>query len=206
MGPYLQQAPELPAIVPARTPAPKKAKEPLTMELLERRFGEPRERAEAHQAMGLVALRRRQWDLAGEHYERAIGLNPNDVHIAGDQAQWLLFVGRLDEALRCLNSAVQRDPYPPTWIWEVRGHILYHLKRYDEAIVALRSVRAEPFWMPKFLAAAYAQAGQLENARREAAKFLEAGPGASLSAFNPYAVQDLWDHLREGLRKAGLPG
>ena len=126
-----------------------------------------------HEAMGLVAFRRRDWDLAGEHFERAIGLNPNDVNIAGDRAQWLLYVGRPDEALRCLDSALQRDPYPPTWFWEVRGHILYHLKRYDKAIVALRNVHAHPFWIHVFLAAAYARAGQLENARREVARLLE---------------------------------
>jgi TolB-like protein/DNA-binding SARP family transcriptional activator/Flp pilus assembly protein TadD len=159
----------------------------------------------AHSAMGMVAFRLRDWDLAGEHYERAIHLNPNDVNIAGDRAQWLLCVGRPDEALHCLDLALQRDPYPPTWFWEVRGHIFYHLKRYDEAIAALRSVRADPFWIHVFLAAAYAQAGQLENARREVARLLEDKPDASLRERNFYANEDMWAHLLDGLRKAGVP-
>jgi len=99
--------------------------------------------------------------------------------------------------------ALRRDPYPPTWFWEVRGHILYHLKRYDKAIVALRNVHAHPFWIHVFLAAAYAQAGQLENGRREVAKLLEDMPSASLQ--NCYANEEMWSHLLDGLRKAGMP-
>ena len=90
----------------------------------------------AHQAMGYARLRQRQLQLAGLHYDRAFNLNPNDVNIAGDRANWLHFAGRMEEALQCLDLAMQRDPFPPTWVWEVRGGVLYQLKRYDEAIAA----------------------------------------------------------------------
>src|SRR5262249_697999 len=33
----------------------------------------------AHDSMGWVALRRRQFALAGRHFDRAVSLNPNDV-------------------------------------------------------------------------------------------------------------------------------
>jgi TolB-like protein/Tfp pilus assembly protein PilF len=161
----------------------------------------------SHSAMGLVALRRRQLDLAGQHFDRAFVLNPNDVNTAGDRAQWLLFVGRLDEALSCIELALRRDPYPPTWAGEVHGHILYHLKRYDEAIVALRSVHAQVFWVPCFLAAAYAQAGRRDDAGRELANLQYLKPGASLASVARWysrGNQSLRDHLIDGLRKAGL--
>src|SRR4029077_8755713 len=161
----------------------------------------------AHDGMGWVALRRQQFDLAGRHFDRAVGLNPNDVNIAVNRANWLMYVNRLDGALRCVDLALQRDPYPPTWIWEVRGQILYFLKRYDEAIAAFRNMRAEHFWTPMFLAAAFAQSGQLADARRELASFLKAKPKASLGSVSQrlvYADKALRDHLLEGLRKAGL--
>jgi len=119
----------------------------------------------AHLAMGHVATRTREFDLAGQHFDRAIGLIPNDTSIAFTRANWLMHVGRLDEALTVLEATVQRDPYPPTGFWDVRGYVLYHLKRYEEAIVAFRNVRGRHFWTLGMLAAAYAQAGQLENAR-----------------------------------------
>jgi hypothetical protein len=73
------------------------------------------------------------------------------------------------------------------------------------AFAALRNVHADPFWIPVFLAAAYAQAGQLEYARREVARLLEDKPDASLRERNHYANEEMWAHLLDGLRKAGLP-
>ena len=162
----------------------------------------------SHQAMGYACLRRRQLQLAGLHYDRAFSLNPNDVNIAADRANWLMYAGRLDEALQCLDVAMQRDPYPPTWVWEVRGGVLYQLKRYDEAIAAYLKVGSGPYWMPALLAAAYAQAGQLDNARRELATLLKIKPDATLGTFAALAISDdprRIDHFLDGLRKAGLP-
>jgi adenylate cyclase len=162
----------------------------------------------AHDSAGWVALRRRQFDLAGRHFDRAAGLNPNDVYLAIDRANWLMYVGRLDEALAYLDSAQRRDPFAPTYIWEVRGQTLYFLKRHEEAIAAFQNMPAKHFWTPMFLAAALAQSGQLPDARRELVRFLEAKPNASLSSVSQrlgYAAKNLRDHLLEGLRKAGLP-
>ena len=161
----------------------------------------------AHRAMGCVALRRHQLDIAGLHYDRAIGLNPNDVNIACDRANWLTYVRKYDEALRSLDSARQLDPYPPTWVWEVRGQALFCLKRYDEAITAFRSVGTQHFWIPGFLAAAYAHLGQLDDAHRELANYLEARPDMTLTSLASilYVTEEMRDGLLGGLRKAGLP-
>ena len=152
-------------------------------------------------------MQRRQFDLAGQHFDRAASLNPNDVNIAIDRANWLMYVGRLDEALHWLDLAEQRDPFAPNYVWEVRGQSLYFLKRHEEAIAAFRNMRAEHYWTPMFCAAAFAQAGQPSGARRELDRFLEARPGASLSLLSQslgYASKGQCDHLLDGLRKAGL--
>ena len=154
-------------------------------------------------------MRRRQFDLAGQHFDRAASLNPNDVYLAIDRANWLMYVGRLDDALAYLDSAQQRDPFAPTYIWEVRGQTLYFLKRHEDAIAAFRNMSAaEHYWTPMFLAAALAQSGQLPGAQRELVRFLDAKPSASLSSVSQllgYATKSLSDHLLDGLRKAGLP-
>jgi adenylate cyclase len=162
----------------------------------------------AHSSMAVVALRQRQFERAGQHLKRATDLNPNDVNITIDQANWLMYVGRLEEAIHCLDMAQLRDPYPPTWIWEVRGITLYFLKRYREAIAALKNVRTNHFWMPMFLAAAYAQLDQMDDARHELAIFLKLRPNASLARMRPkidFAEEHQRVHLLDGLRKAGLP-
>jgi TolB-like protein len=162
----------------------------------------------SHEAMGYVALHQRKFELAGIHLERAAKLNPTDVPIAADRVNWLISTGRLEEALQSLEAAMHRDPFSPTWLWEFRFTALFHLKRYDEAIAALRNMATFQFWHYAYFAAAYAHAGRMEEARREMATFLNAKPGATVATFvaaEHYAEPALLDHLLDGLRKAGLP-
>ena len=162
----------------------------------------------SHQAMGYACMRSGQMQLAGQHYDRAYQLNPNDVNIAGDRANWLMFVGRQEEAIQLLDAAMQRDPYPPTWIWEVRGGVLYQLKRHEEAIAAYLKAGPHPWWMPGLLAAAYAQLGQPEEARKAIAAILQSKPDCVLGTFERLAIHvvpRVREHFLDGLRKAGLP-
>jgi tetratricopeptide (TPR) repeat protein len=159
--------------------------------------------------MGYVRMRRGQLELAGLHHDRALSLNPNDVNIIADRANWLMYAGRLDEALKSLDAALQRDPYPPSWLWEVRGLILFHLGRCDEAAAALRrQTGGGPAWTSALLAATYAQAGRIDEARQEAVKSHAADPSITISRFasnSVYANATLRDQLLDALRKAGLP-
>jgi adenylate cyclase len=117
-------------------------------------------------------------------------------------------IGRPAEALQSLETAMQRDPFAPSWLWVARCNALFHLKRYDEAIAALRNLSTLHFWHYAYFAAAYAHAGRADDARRELTTFLKAKPDATIAlvaAAEPYAEQAPLDHLLDGLRKAGLP-
>lgn len=163
--------------------------------------------ARCHYAMAYVALRRGDYDLAGHHHDRAMSFNPNDPGVAAGRANWLMHVCRLDEALATLDAAMERDPFPPTWVWDVRGYVLYHLGRYAEAVSAFRNVRAEPFWVLGMLAAACAQAGRPEDARDALARYLALRPGTTLRTAGDrivYATEAMRLHWLEGLRKAGM--
>jgi tetratricopeptide (TPR) repeat protein len=76
--------------------------------------------AASHEAMGYVCQHQRKFDLAEMHFNRAMSLNPNDVCIAVDRANWLVRVDKPAEALQGLEAAMQRDPSSPTWLWEIR--------------------------------------------------------------------------------------
>jgi adenylate cyclase len=160
-----------------------------------------------HQAMGFVSLHSKKLAVAGMHFERAMSLNPNDVNIIADYANWLCYMGRFDEALRYLDLAMQRDPFPPSWMWEVRGTVLLQSKRYEEAISVFHKAPIENFFTRALLAATYAWAGQIENASRELALAREGKPDLTVSYFAlfPYADEAHRKHLQDGLRKAGLP-
>ena len=86
------------------------------------------------QANGMVLLWQREHERAGVHFDRAIALNPVDLQILADRANWLRYAGHPDEALAAIDDALHRSPYPPHWFWRIRGGILVNLKRYAEAI------------------------------------------------------------------------
>lgn len=153
-------------------------------------------------------MQQRKFDLAGVHSSRAVSLNPNDILAAGTHALWPTRVGKSDAPLQFVDAAMQRDPFPPTWLWHFRCVALFHLKRYDKAIAAICNM-ANTFNMHHaYCASAHVHAGRLDAARREVTALLNARPDATIArvtAEEPYADQALLDHLLDGLRKPGLP-
>jgi hypothetical protein len=87
--------------------------------------------------------------------------------------------------------------------------VLYHLRRYDEAIeTALSARRIRPHaYGCLVLVASYAQLGRDEEARNALAD-MRALPGGSEQTtrwyLDRYADQIARGHMAEGLRKAGL--
>lgn len=164
--------------------------------------------APSNQAAGYVALVQGKFEQAGIYFERALSLNPNDVLIVADHANWLIRTGRPAEALERLDAAMKRDPYPAAWIWEIRYLALFHLRRYSEAIAALSSVSRFYEGKDIYLIAAQALSGHLDQARANAKDLLVRRPDTSITLVaraEPYSSQQLLDPLLDGLRKAGLP-
>src|SRR5262249_30864071 len=58
-----------------------------------------------HYAMGFALLYTDQFEVAGAHLRRAVGLNPNSTLFASHYAIWLTYVGRHREALEMLDIA-----------------------------------------------------------------------------------------------------
>jgi len=85
-----------------------------------------------------------QWSDAEAEFKRALELNSNDAGAYVGYAKWLLCQGRMDEALAWAQRARDLDPLgaagdllgPPGI---TKGWILFHARRYDEAIRELRS-------------------------------------------------------------------
>jgi len=160
-------------------------------------------------AMGFVLLFGRQHSLAGIHFERAQKLNPADTMIVGDWASWSKFGGRPEEALRALDAAMMRDPFPPIWFWHVRGSALFDLQHYEEAVSAFQQRISEGSYLSHaFLAAAYAMVGDIDNARRQAELALVIQSDFSVkkvSFYLPYTDQAALDRYLDAMRMAGLP-
>jgi TolB-like protein/Flp pilus assembly protein TadD len=96
--------------------------------------------ADAHALLGEMHQLQWQWAEAQAEYKRALELNPNDAAAHLGLANWLLCQGRTEEALVWSRRARELDPLGVTGL--SNGWILFHARRYDEAIGELRSVLA----------------------------------------------------------------
>ena len=90
--------------------------------------------AEAHAALALVHLRY-DWDWSATEREikRAIALNPNYATTYHWYADYLVVMGRLDEAIVQIKQAQKLDPLSLI-INTVMALRLYHARQYDQAI------------------------------------------------------------------------
>jgi TolB-like protein/Tfp pilus assembly protein PilF len=164
--------------------------------------------AQCHQALAHAYLCRRSFDLADYHLGMATRLNPNDSELVAHRAWFELCAGRPNEALAWLDQAVQLNPNPRTWYWDLRGLALYHLRRYADALSAFERISSGPVYIDRFRAACHAQLGQLDEAHAIVAQALTRDPDFSLRQFalvEPYKSRADLDHMIDGMRKAGLP-
>ena len=159
-------------------------------------------------AMGYVHNHLAHWDLAKMHLDKAISLNPNSVFVARILASWMVRVGRAQEALQTLDTALQRDPLQPPWYWETRGMALLQERRYREVIQAVSHKNPLQAWDHGTLAMAHAYLGEDTEARKEAAAAVRMQPSISIAGWaktDPHLNPAHLDHIVMGLRKAGLP-
>jgi adenylate cyclase len=110
------------------------------------------------------------------------------------------------------------NPFDTQWVPWDRGTACFSARRYDEAIAALRQVRNPVNEVRGWLAASYARAGRLQEARATLEEFLRVAetdmavfPGRRLKDWEfywhgafEYQDQKDFDHLFDALHKAGL--
>jgi TolB-like protein/DNA-binding winged helix-turn-helix (wHTH) protein/tetratricopeptide (TPR) repeat protein len=121
--------------------------------------------AEAHVLLADVEQEQWQWTQAETEYKRALSLKPNDASAHLGLAEWLMCHGRMDEALNWARHARELDPLGVSGVsiaW-----ILFHARRYDEAMRELRSelsVHPDDVWAQSTLGFVLMATGQPEEA------------------------------------------
>jgi TolB-like protein/class 3 adenylate cyclase len=163
--------------------------------------------ARCHQFLAQVYRYRSEYDLALSHFERSAALNPNDANGLAMMGSNLCSVGRAEEAVTLIRSAMRLNPFHPEWYWSGLGIACYAARRYEDALDAQRRLlsHGRPWDLARF-AACYAQLGRLDEARAQAAELLRLKPDFRLSSVVLY-YKDPADalHVLDGMRKAGLP-
>ena len=165
----------------------------------------------AHRALSFVQMYRREFPAAEYHMRKSLELNPFDPD-GQDQMGYLLTLrGRPLEGLEWIHRAIRLNPLHPPWFQHDRAFALYLLGEYRAAAEAIELTPLPPVWMRTWLAACYAQMGQIDKAREQAAKIREQDPEFSAETFarrNGAAFEHSSDHqhFAEGVLMAlGLP-
>jgi len=145
---------------------------------------------------------------ARPYFERALALNPSDIQIQGDYANWQRVSESPEKALATIDRLIAQGPFVPDWFAVVRGHTLFDLKRYREAIESFQNLPPHHVEAWCYLAAAFAQIGDTNGAEQALSKLLELHPDISMkvvTSFRRYEDPDMHAPLVSALRKAGLP-
>jgi len=159
-----------------------------------------------------LELTNRRMDLAVAELEMARHLQPADPDVLVDLATALSFSGKPQEALTLIQDAMELNPNHPDWYFGPLGIALLLTEDQVRAVTYLRTwSETNPSWhVPYvFLAAALANAGELEAAKAALARYSELyypGSKKTLSSFRrswPMAPAQE-EIVRRGLRLAGM--
>ena len=158
----------------------------------------------------LQIFHKNDWDQAWREREIVLALNPNDPVAIAAMAELAIQAGRPDEAIASLRRDIAWDSTFFMSSPHFRLGMAYFMKgAYPTALEHLkRESNLEPLYTLTFLAATYAELGQIDEARATVARILEAKPEASLAVIRaswPFRYEADTERLIGALRKAGLP-
>jgi TolB-like protein/cytochrome c-type biogenesis protein CcmH/NrfG len=162
----------------------------------------------ARWVLAFVLLYERQWEESTKEFEISLRMNPNDADAWAIFADLKVMEGRGAEAVACVERALRLNPHPPnTYFWDL-GQAQYAAGQYEAAVKTLRNEATYRTGSRRFLAAALAQLGRLDEAREEARLFLVRNPHFRIGYWvetQPFRDLAMRDRFVEGYRKAGLP-
>lgn len=168
---------------------------------------DPGANARAHAILGTIHSFTGNYEAALVDADRAIELNSSDALARSLRGGVLLWTGRIDESIAASEAARRFDPrLSPEGMFNLA--LAYYLAgRYREVVQTV--VAVEPNTRTVFLrivhAAALAQLGEDEAARREAGEVRRLDPFSDLRLFGQRLVNPAQrEKVQEGLRKAGL--
>ncbi|MEO3431402.1 winged helix-turn-helix domain-containing protein [Pelagibius sp. CAU 1746] len=159
---------------------------------------------------GLVFRERGEEIKAMVEVEKALALDPNYANAHVLMATLFYYAGRPAESVARLQQAMRLNPHHPFNYQFHLGQAYFVLRDYDKAIEAfLAGIESNPSSerLHIWLAAAYAQAGRMDDAGWEAEQVHILNPDFSLTAISkafPFKDPVDRDHFVGALRKAGL--
>lgn len=170
--------------------------------------------AEAHACLSWALNFEGDYEGALSEAQRALTISPNLASAHRALGTTLTFSGEPRQGLAALEASIRLDPRDPLLQWHLNRMAIAHYfsRDYDAAVeVARRVIRLYPDFplIYRWLAAALGQSGRTPEARDALSKAIAIG-GASFDMYVrkkvPWHRAEDYEHMLEGLRKAGWTG
>lgn len=154
------------------------------------------------------------YDSALIYFDRALAACPNHSFAWFYSSPTLSYVGRGEQAVRHMEQALRLSPLDRNLFAYYSGMNLAHysLGSYEEAVKwGKLSASENPFYTAnlRYLAAALAALGRIDEAHEVSAALTTRDPGFRLSRFEgtlqPFRDREVSSRFMEHMRKAGLP-
>lgn len=147
---------------------------------------------QAHMALGAVAgWRDFDWNRAGEHFRRALAVEPVSCDIRSRYAGYYLMpLGRLTEAKQQMEKVLDADPLGVLWR-AVLGLVLSAMGRYEDAIIEAQKaleINRESWIEMQWMSISYAALGKLDQARRAAEEVVQFAPWNFMAVGHPAGI------------------
>jgi adenylate cyclase len=160
--------------------------------------------------LGRIHIFYRQYEQAKAEIDHAIAINPNDADALAGRGNVLMWSGQTDAAIETLELAQRIDPELNPFDRSALSLAYYLKRRYDAAAeqAELNLRRTEDANFSRIiLAAADAQLNRTDDAVRAVVVIRRLDPTFDPQEFGTkFLSNDDLEHLRDGLRKAGLLG
>ncbi len=174
-----------------------------------------------HDQLGFAYIGAGLWEDAAGQFDRAL----SKVVVEAEPMTWigygLLMLGRAEEAREVVMRAIQLNPlHPPSFYW-VLGQACYFAKRHEEVTRIMVGRALLNSFAYACLAGAYGQLGRRSKARVALEDFVRERHREFDSRDMVVTADTIdvlaggyrrmwrhesdWEHLADGLRKAGLP-
>jgi len=167
----------------------------------------------AYWALARVYTRKEFFDgeKAIENLRRAIEIDPNYADGHAMLANTLHFVGKAEEGLSHIETAMRLNPRFPFWYYFALGANQFHLTRFEAAEASfLKSIDRNPRWRANhlYLVSTYGHLERPDDAEWEMDELRALGFDPTMA--NWQAIDKIQDpayreRFFEGLRKAGVP-
>ncbi|EJC66863.1 putative integral membrane protein [Rhizobium leguminosarum bv. viciae WSM1455] len=141
--------------------------------------------------------------------EQALATNPNDTELMGEFGTRLAIAGQWQRGASLLDQAIALNPGSGGFYHGTRALAAYMLSDNHTAVLEIRQANMQKFPLFHVVAAViYAEAGMMDDARREGQVFVSMRPDFLPNIVTELAMRNMQpedrDRLIEGLRKAGM--